>query len=99
MFLLPKVDVDVADLDNITGVSRVLFVLRNSGNVDNHGGHCLDPLRYLVAVIKLNARLCIPQEFPRNSLGIPFLAFQIWGRGFPSRGEPIVTDRQTEGNQ
>ena len=54
MFLLPKVDVDVADLDNFTGVSRVLFVLRNSGNVNNHGGHRSDCLRYLVAVIKLN---------------------------------------------
>ena len=54
MFLLPKVDVDVADLGNFTGVSRVLFFLRNRGNVDNQGGHCLDRFRYLVAVIRLN---------------------------------------------
>ena len=54
MFLLLKVDVNVADIDNFTGVSRVLFVLRNSGNVDNHGGHCSNRLRYLVVVIKLN---------------------------------------------
>ncbi len=54
MFLLPKVDVNVVDLDNFTGVSRVLFVLKNSGNVDNHGGHRLDCLRDLVAIIKLN---------------------------------------------
>ena len=50
MFLLPKVDVNVV----VTRVSRVLFVLRNSGNVDNHGGHCSDCLRDLVAIIKLN---------------------------------------------
>jgi hypothetical protein len=54
MFLLPELDVDFSDLDNFTGVSRVLFVLRNSGNVNDHGGHRSDCLRYLVAVVKLN---------------------------------------------
>ena len=54
MFLLPKVDVNVVDLDNFTRIIRVLLVLRNSGNVDNHGGHCSDCLRDLVAIIKLN---------------------------------------------
>ncbi len=54
MFLFPKVDVNVVDLDNFTRINRVLFVLRNSGNVDNHGGHCSDCLRDLVAIIKLN---------------------------------------------
>ncbi len=54
MFLFPKVDVNVVDLDKFTRINRVLFVLRNSGNVDNHEGHCLDRLRDLVVIIKLN---------------------------------------------
>ncbi len=54
VFLLPEVDVDFADLDNFTGVSRVLFVLRDSGNVDDHRGHRSDRLRHLVSVVKLN---------------------------------------------
>ena len=54
MFLLPKVDVNVVDLDNFTRIIRVLFVLRNSGNVHNNGGHRSDCLRDLVAINKLN---------------------------------------------
>jgi hypothetical protein len=30
-----------------------------------------------------SARLCIPQEFPRNSLGIPFLGFSDLRKGVP----------------
>ncbi len=29
------------------------------------------------------ARLCIPHEFPRNSLGIPFFGFSDLGNGVP----------------
>ena len=38
----------------LLGNIRVLFVLGNSGNVNNHNCHCSDHLRDLVAIIKLN---------------------------------------------
>ena len=54
VFFFPEVDVDLADLDNFTGVGRIRFVPRYSGNVDDHGGHSTDRFRYLIAVVQLN---------------------------------------------
>ena len=54
MLFFPLVNVNVGDLDNIIGIIRVLSILGNSWNVNNHGGHCSDRLEDLVAIIKLN---------------------------------------------